>query len=94
MIRVDVSHFYVRHRFSAVRHHRRVVLCECFSLFIFADSRQTLAASTAATHLCAGTEQQQVCSRLVKCVEKHAGTLTVRTLQSNTLMHTGVHGHI
>lgn len=59
----------------AVRHHRVVVLCECFSLFIFTDSRRTLSERTVAKHLCAGTEERHVCCRLVMCTEKHAGLM-------------------
>lgn len=49
MIKVDVSRFQSpihEHHFFTVRHHRLVVLCELLSLFIFIDSRRTLAERT------------------------------------------------
>lgn len=86
MIKVEVSHFEStihEYRFSAVRHHRLVVLCELFALFIFTDSRRPLAERTVAKHLCAGTEQRQVCCRLVMRMEKQVGTFTYTHLYAN-----------
>lgn len=74
------------YHFSTITHHRLVVLCELFSLFIFTDSRRTLAEGTVAKHLRAGKEQRQVCSRLVLCTQKHTHTYTLHA--NECLTHT------
>lgn len=76
MIKVDVSSLWKHQKNVSItvsrrgKHRRLVVLCELFSLFIFTESRRTLAERTVAKHLCAGTGQRQVCCRLVLCTEK------------------------
>lgn len=74
---------------SSMKVQRRIVLCERLSLFIFTDSRQTLAERTVAKHLCAGTEQWQSCWRLVMCRKKRREIL-------NTHIHryAAVYSHI
>lgn len=98
MIKVDVSHFEStihEYHFSAVRHHRLVVLCELFPLFIFTDSRQTLAKRTVAKHLCAGIEQRQVCCRLVMYMEKQMGTPAyTQSFADKCLKRVNVHGNM
>lgn len=102
MIKVDVSHSEStmhEYHFSAVRHHRLVVLRELLSLFIFTDSRRALAERTVAKHLCAGTEQRQVGCKLVMCTEKHVGALAYTHFCTHTHTHSrtwsrAVHMHV